>query len=331
MDALRHRQDVLRVLAANTDGLAVTNTELDRGLQRIADDATSYYLLGYYSTNQKLDGKFRALKVRVKRAGVDVRARRGYRAATESELRAATTVANSPARVSPVAAAIAALGNLRSDAKFQVIGIPGRKDATGISTIWVAGEIQPGPSMDGWSTATSADVQVTASGRTETSHVSLTPGQSGFVALIALPSPMLSGVVQVRAHIVGTPDTDRASSQLDLGADGAHALLYRRGPTTGNRLQPAPSCRFTRTERVHLEVPADAGDALSVAQLVDKTGKPLAIPITKGERADNGTGQRWLTADLVLAPLTIGEYAIEAAVTSPSGERRSVAAFRIVP
>ena len=332
MDALQHRQDVLRILATNTDGLAVTNTDLDRGLQRIADDATSYYLLGYYSTNQKLDGKFRALKVRVKRGGVDVRARRGYRAATEAELSAATAAATKPsADVSPVAAAIMALGNIRSDAMFHVTGIPGRKEAAGISTIWVAAEIQSGPATDAWTTATGADIEVIVSGRTATSHVSLTPGQRGFVTLVALPSAMPSGVVQVRAHVAGTLDTERATTRLDLSADGGRGLLYRRGPTTGNRLQPAPSGRFRRTERVHLEVPADPSDVLSLAQLVEKTGKPLAIPIVKGDRTDDTTGQRWLTADLVLAPLAMGEYAIEVGVTSAAGERRTVAAFKIVP
>ncbi len=332
MDALQHRQDVLRTLAANTDGFAVTNTDLDRGLRRIGEDTSSYYLLGYYSTNQKLDGRFRTLKVTVRRAGVDVRARRGYRAATEAEVSAATAAATAPsAAVSPVAAAITALGNIRSDGKFHVAGIPGRKDSAGISTIWVAGEVQPGASTDAWSTATSADIEVTGQGRTSTSHVSLTPGQRGFVTAVQLPSAMSTGVVQVRAHVAGTPDTDRASTRLDLVADLGRPLFYRRGPTTGNRLQPAPSCRFMRTERVHVELPANAGDVLSVAQLVDKTGKPLAIPITRGERSDDAAGQRWLVADLILAPLAMGDYAIEIAVTSSAGERRSVAAFKIVP
>ncbi|MCA1651246.1 MAG: VWA domain-containing protein, partial [Acidobacteria bacterium] len=67
---LRHRQDTMRVLASNTDGIAVMNSnDLDRGLKRISDDLSSYYLLGYYSTNTKLDGKFRGIKVRVKRPG----------------------------------------------------------------------------------------------------------------------------------------------------------------------------------------------------------------------------------------------------------------------
>ena len=81
------RSENLRELAENTDGIAVVDTnDLDRGMKRIAADLSSYYLLGYASTNAKLDGKFRKITVRVKRAGVDVRARRGYRAPTQKEV-----------------------------------------------------------------------------------------------------------------------------------------------------------------------------------------------------------------------------------------------------
>ena len=46
-------------MAENTDGIAaVSSNDLDRGMRRISDDLTSYYLLGYYTTNSKLDGRF---------------------------------------------------------------------------------------------------------------------------------------------------------------------------------------------------------------------------------------------------------------------------------
>ena len=75
---LRGRQSTLRDLASATDGIAIINTnDLDGGFRRVTADLSSYYLLGYYSTG-KLDGKFHAIRVRVKRPGVQVRARRGY-------------------------------------------------------------------------------------------------------------------------------------------------------------------------------------------------------------------------------------------------------------
>ena len=73
---LTSRRESLETLAVNTDGLAmVGSNDLRKELRTIADDLTSYYLLGYYSTNTKLDGRFRAIKVRSKRPGVSIRAR----------------------------------------------------------------------------------------------------------------------------------------------------------------------------------------------------------------------------------------------------------------
>jgi VWFA-related protein len=79
---LRDRHTALLTMAESTDGLAVVNTsDIDASLQRISEDLSSYYLLGFYST-QKQDGKFHRLTVRVNRPGVQVRARRGYFAAS---------------------------------------------------------------------------------------------------------------------------------------------------------------------------------------------------------------------------------------------------------
>jgi hypothetical protein len=108
----------LKELATNTDGLAVVNTnDISGAMRRIVSDLTSYYLLGYYSTNTKSDGKFRSITVRVKRPGVQIRARRGYRALTADE--AATLRA---ARAAPPSGAAAA-------APAAVSGILRRPDA----------------------------------------------------------------------------------------------------------------------------------------------------------------------------------------------------------
>ena len=57
-----------RSLAVTTDGYAIVDTNaIDKALERVLQDTSSYYLLGYYSTNTRLDGRFRKLTVRVKR------------------------------------------------------------------------------------------------------------------------------------------------------------------------------------------------------------------------------------------------------------------------
>src|SRR5205085_1510347 len=49
--------NTLRTLADATDGLAVANTnDLTAGFRKIADNLSAYYLIGYSSTNQQLDG-----------------------------------------------------------------------------------------------------------------------------------------------------------------------------------------------------------------------------------------------------------------------------------
>jgi VWFA-related protein len=66
-------------LAADSGGFTVKNTnDLGRGIQRIADETRSYYLLGYNPTNTARDGRFRKIQVRVDRKNVEVRARKGY-------------------------------------------------------------------------------------------------------------------------------------------------------------------------------------------------------------------------------------------------------------
>jgi hypothetical protein len=48
------------------------------GFERIVDENSSYYLLGYSSSNLKTDGKFRRVRVEVNRPGLVVRTRSGY-------------------------------------------------------------------------------------------------------------------------------------------------------------------------------------------------------------------------------------------------------------
>ena len=83
---LQMTQDTLRSLADETDGRAIVNrNDLAPGLAQIVRDSSAYYLLGYNSTQAPTDGKFHEIKVRVKRRGVDVRARKGYWALTAED------------------------------------------------------------------------------------------------------------------------------------------------------------------------------------------------------------------------------------------------------
>jgi VWFA-related protein len=233
---LMTRQESLHTLAINTDGIALVNSnDLKKQIRRIADDLTSYYLMGYYSTNSKLDGKFRTIKVRSKRPGVEVRARRGYSAATVAEVARARTAAD--AVVPEARAAVTrALGAIETDARAA-----GRKVARG----------------------------------------------------------------------AGDP------------------VVFHRGPSTGNQVQPAEGRNFPRSERIRMEMEAAPGAPVWTGALLDRNGTKTAVPVVAGERTDAATGQRWLTADITLAPLGPGEYVVELSTTQGTETRKTLVAIRV--
>ena len=72
-------QESLIALADETGGMAVVRTnDIPGALARIASENSTYYLLGYQTDASRSPGRFRKLEVRVKRPGLQVRARRGY-------------------------------------------------------------------------------------------------------------------------------------------------------------------------------------------------------------------------------------------------------------
>ena len=80
-DNLRLAQDSLRVLADQTGGMSfLDSNDFTGAFSRIVRDNSSYYVLGYYASNDRRDGKFRRIEVRVNRPGVTVRSRNGYQA-----------------------------------------------------------------------------------------------------------------------------------------------------------------------------------------------------------------------------------------------------------
>ena len=78
-DSLRLSQQSLQVLAEQTGGFAAINrNDFAGAFARVVRENSSYYVLGYYPTNDRRDGRFRRIEVRVRRPGLQVRARRGY-------------------------------------------------------------------------------------------------------------------------------------------------------------------------------------------------------------------------------------------------------------
>lgn len=80
--ALTH--DTMNTLADRTGGRAFYNTnDINASIRRAIADSRVTYVLGFYPSHNKWDGKFRDLKVRVNREGARVRHRKGYFAFAE--------------------------------------------------------------------------------------------------------------------------------------------------------------------------------------------------------------------------------------------------------
>ncbi|MDX1981156.1 MAG: VWA domain-containing protein [Bryobacteraceae bacterium] len=70
-------QETLHTLAGDTGGKAMLDTnDLTQGIRQAQRDISSYYILGYYSTNEARDGRYRRVKVSVAK---NLQARLDYR------------------------------------------------------------------------------------------------------------------------------------------------------------------------------------------------------------------------------------------------------------
>jgi VWFA-related protein len=81
-------QEAMREMARETGGRAYVNqNEIKVGVERAFEDESAAYTIGYYPENKKYDNKYRSLKVKVKRDGVEIQSRRGYYAIDPTQIK----------------------------------------------------------------------------------------------------------------------------------------------------------------------------------------------------------------------------------------------------
>ncbi|HUK36880.1 MAG TPA: VWA domain-containing protein [Vicinamibacterales bacterium] len=330
---LRAREQGLRQLAEGTDGMAIVGTnKIAEALNRVIDDLSSYYLLGYYSTG-KLDGKFHAISVRVKRSGVAVRARRGYQALRERDL--VVTGATSPAAPARTAgevalaaaasSAVAKIVNAARDLPLRVSATAGWRlgaDGKPAPTFWTVGEVVdriPGADLDAVLLDGAGNVVSSVKAR-------IAPGTTSTLVVVTPDAPVAAGeyTIRVKSQTPMGAETVSMPVVLPSSPQASGVVFIRRGPTTGNKEMPTADVRFRRSDRVRVEVPSTVD--VTSARLLDRSGKPMPIiPVTTSTKTD-GDGTKWATAEVLLAPLAPGDYIVEVV----AGETRTLAAFRIV-
>jgi hypothetical protein len=92
--------------------------------------------------------------------------------------------------------------------------------------------------------------------------------------------------------------------------------------------QPVADLLFTRTERLRVIWPVlDAPDS-TVARLLDRAGRALGDPLAVA--AETESDRAFLSVDLVLGPLSEGDYVLELVATRGGAVERKLQAFRVV-
>jgi VWFA-related protein len=320
------RAEALRTLAGNTDGIAVITNDLRGGLRRIVDDVSAYYVLGYYSTDRDFNGGYRRIEVKVNRPGVQVRARRGY-FAPKVGAGPPPEASKAPVTAAPAGLtdALGSLARLRADTTLFAHGAIEGTDAQ------VAIELGF-PQLGAF--ASGGDVQVTAmdaAGTTLAAAAStIAPGARGASMRVPLgKAPDGPVTIRVTAKAGSAAPLDaRVEARPNPSTLLGDAMVFRASPAGTSPLRPAADFQFRRTERVHVEWPIRGTLGRRDARLLNRTGQPLAVPVTVTER--EADGRRALAADLQLAPLADGDYVIELTAGGAGEPERRYVAIRIV-
>jgi VWFA-related protein len=336
---LRTRHNGLRILADDTDGTAIINTNnIDGMLKRIVDDLSSYYLMGYYTTNTKLDGKFRSINVRLKRPGLTVRARKGYRGFTEAEIARGTASSTPPpAGSAPVTAALTPVVSFNARAQLRIRASTWAHESSAggaEGAFWVVGELDPQVrKQPAWSAGAQADVAVIGpDGQQVASRkIDIKPADGAFTLQIPESGGVGVGEYTLRVRLrspvegeLGLSDTARVSVKNDTTL--GEAVMWRRGPSTGPQYRRTADPRFQRSDRLRLEM-ATSGSQPVTAHILDRNGTTMSVQAQVTERPDESMQFKWVVIDVSLAPFAAGDYAIEAA----QGQAHQVTAFRVVP
>ena len=351
--------DTLRTLADETDGRAILNSnDLVKGLAQMVKDASSYYLLGYTAASPT-DGRFKQIKVRVKRPGLQVRARKGYWALSTEDVAAVTAAAT---RVGPAPEIADALGLIETPLRARTIRTwigtqRGENGRTAVTLVW-----EPAPTTTAERREPPTQLSVTAGGQNGSAYfrgkvpaaaaaaagppaaagastAAGTDAAGGRVTFQAPPGPL-----QLRMSVEGAagqvidsdfrdlvvPDYAKAEPLLSVPA------LYRaRTQRDVNLLnadanpRPSTAREFSRTERLHVRFQAYApggGAAAPAARLLNRVGSRMSDVLIHAAPA---RGPADFEADIPLANLPAGDYLLEVALPGEQTPAKQLVAFRV--
>lgn len=320
------RPETLLSLAENTDGISATTNDFNAGLRKISDDLSAYYLLTYSPTNNKNDGAYRRIDVKVNAPGVRIKARRGYiapGAEPRSTSGTGTGAAPKPAAPSGVTGALDVLSRLRPSAELFSYGvIEGNELAVGVELP------QGSTTKPEWSKG--ADVQVSVTGDAGAPVAAkIEAGTRGVI--VRLPKPAGAGPFRLNVKVTGAAAAV-VSDRIDVAAPVAGVLgepiIYRAAPAGSAPLRAAADFQFWRTERVHVEFAVEGALERRDGHILGKDGNAVAVPVQVTEKERDG--KPILAADVGLSALAAGDYVLEVVAARNGTESKKYVPIRIV-
>jgi VWFA-related protein len=332
---LDNTMDTLRILADETDGRAILNTnDMDRGLKQIVRDSSAYYLLGYTSA-VTTDGKFHKINVRLKRPGLQVRARPGYLAlsAVEAERSLAPKKAGPPPAVTQALGTLAATAQQRRNLIRSWIGMsPGTDGKTKISFVW-----NPTPAVPGVRREAAATVSLLAGGADSVLYYrgkALGPGRVEFdvppgpieldIAVEGASAEVLDRETRKivvpslgLGHTLSTPEVFRGRTLPEWQALAADA-----------RAVPVIEREFRRTDRLLLRVGAQSANGTPVltARMLNREGGEMSV-VPVSPAGFGGLSH----IDVPLSALPAGDFLIEVIVKDGADQASTLVPFRVTP
>jgi VWFA-related protein len=291
----------LRRIAADTGGRAILNTnDPTEQLKGVMADASAYYLIGYAPTRRGNDGKFHEIKVRVKRRGVRVTARRGYWAPTEKEITAAAQAAATPVNMA-LTGALAAISDLANSRAVSVWTGFAKGDAgrTRVSFAW-----EPNGTADKPARLEIQPVDDTGKNSMPSHVIGGSPGELPLVAnfemapgrqRIRFTSLTAAGdIIDRWIQAQAIPDLTKQSLVLSTPRFlRARNMIEFRAIEANANAAPAAAMRFGPSDRVLVEIEARGepsptlkvdllnarGDVLRALDAPAMTGNRVRVPL----------------------------------------------------
>jgi VWFA-related protein len=333
--------DVLRRIAGETGGRAILNTnDPENQLKGVVQDASAYYLVGYTPTRTKNDGKFHKIDVKVKRRGAKVDARRGYWAASDKEMTAASEAAATPPNA-PLISALAALSDQSSGSNVSIwTGTTrGTPERTRLTIAWESTAPSNLPEKD---RPMRLEIQPVSADNKPTDEPQVIAGAPGEIPIVA-KFDMAPGRQRIRyTTLTKTGDLlDRWVQTITIPAFGGEPMMLGTPKFLRARSMPelraieanqdpAPTAlrRFRPSERVLVDVDyygTDGPAPTLKVELLNGKGDVLRTletpPITDGR----------LRMPLPVGSLAPSVYILRIQVTRGEEIAQQWSAFRIAP